>query len=485
LAEGSVTTVPRPGRTNVTDGNQIQSIPGRDRKYPNLIPACGQADTTHPLRARPPGLEDGLRYQFNADGTQFVQITFLNQSWVRWNEMNAGTQVEGVNRAAGTDIGLRRTRIQLLAQPTDRVFFYLQFGQNNFNSQYAIGGNRKIAAFVHDALCEYHVGGGNRLKLGSGLSIINGPSRFSQPSISSIMTLDVPVFAQTTVDQTDLFSRKLSVYARGQVGRLDYRLVVSDPFPISSSGSYPAPPYQPDSSFASFSPVGHHHQYQAYLIFQFFEHESHTTPYMSGTRLGQKKIWNIGGGMVFQKNASWIGTPILSRFEDLRLWAVESYLDLPVNTVRGSALSAYLGYFHTHYGTRYLRFNGIMNPANGQDPAYVVHGGRQGPTWGNALPMMGTGQTVYAQLGYLLPESKWIGSRRCMPYTAATWADYDALDGQPAFTWNLGCNGFIRAHHAKITLDWQSRPSFVPSSTGGVARDARKNALTLQYQIYF
>ena len=40
----------------------------------------------------------------------------------------------------------------------------------------------------------------------------NGLSRFSQPSIGTIVTMDVPVFAQATVDQTDEFSRKLSVY---------------------------------------------------------------------------------------------------------------------------------------------------------------------------------------------------------------------------------------------------------------------------------
>jgi hypothetical protein len=37
------------------------------------------------------------------------------------------------------------------------------------------------------------------------------------------------VFLQYTVDQTDQFARKLSIYARGQIGKLDYRLVMSDP----------------------------------------------------------------------------------------------------------------------------------------------------------------------------------------------------------------------------------------------------------------
>jgi len=366
----------------------------------------------------------------------------------------------------------------------------MQYGQNNFNSQYAIGGNRKQAAFVHDAVCEYRIGRANRLKLGGGLTIINGLSRFSQPAIGSILSLDVPVFAQATVDQTDQFSRKLSLYARGQLGRLDYRIVWSDPFPVSSSGGYPAPPYKPDSLFAAFSPVGHQGQSQAYIMYQFGEHESHITPYLAGTRLGQKRVYNLASGVIHQNNAMWIGSNHEHRFEPMLLWAVEGYLDIPLDRERGSALSAYLGYFNTSFGTRYLRYNGIMNPANGQDVNFVPGTGRQGPTWGNALPMMGTGHTVYAQIGYLLPKSKFIQAQKLMPYATGTLSEFDALDGLPMHTMNLGCNYFFEGHRAKLTLDWSSRPTYLPvypgnTGTAGFMVGPRKCALTLQYQIFF
>lgn len=443
-------------------------------------------DTIH----KNPRNEEGIRYWLNESGSRYIQVTLLNQVWLRHNQNNPGTTLEGQPRDVSRDIGLRRTRMQLLAQVTDRVFFYLQFGQNNYNSQYAIGGNRKQAAFLHDAVCEYRMGHGDQLKLGAGLTIINGLSRFSQPSIGSILSMDVPVFAQATVDQTDQFSRKLSAYARGQVGRFDYRVILSDPFPVSSSGGYPAPPYKPDPFFASFSPVGHHGQSQAYLIYQFGEHESHITPYMAGTRLGQKRVYNLAGGIIHQKNAMWMGTPERPRFESMILWAIEGYLDLPVNRERGSALSAYLGYFNTNYGTRYLRYNGIMNPANGQDPSFVPGSGRQGATWGNALPMMGTGHTVYAQIGYLLPKSKFIQAQKLMPYATGTFSEFDALDGLPMHTWNLGFNYFFEGHRAKLTLDWLSRPTYLPRNpsilgTSGLNAGPRKNTLTLQYQIFF
>ena len=189
-------------------------------------------------RNRPPGQppKDALKFNLTEDGSRYFQFTVLNQTWVRFNQHNPGTMIEGVQKDNSVDIGLRRTRVQLLGQLTDRVFIYFQFGQNSFNAQYNTGSNRKLAAFFHDALCEYKVSNGNQLKIGGGLTIANGLSRFSQPSVSTIMTMDAPLFAQSTVDQTDQFSRKLSVYARGQVGKFDYRFILSDPFPITSSG---------------------------------------------------------------------------------------------------------------------------------------------------------------------------------------------------------------------------------------------------------
>lgn len=191
-----------------------------------------------------------LKYKLNESGSRFFQVTFLNQAWLRFNQSNPGTTVVGDPQANTFDIGLRRTRMQLFGQITDRTFVYFQFGQNNFNSMYNATSNRKIAPFFHDALGEYRVSSGNQLKIGGGLTIANGISRFSQPSIGTILTTDVPVFAQTTVDQIDQFSRKLSIYARGQIGKFDYRAVLSDPFPVTSNGQTP-PALSTVSNFAT------------------------------------------------------------------------------------------------------------------------------------------------------------------------------------------------------------------------------------------
>lgn len=427
----------------------------------------GFAQTTNPVK-----------WKLNEDGTRYFQMTFLNQTWIRYNQHNAGTQVESLPKERGFDLGLRRTRIQMMGQITDRAFIYFQYGQNNYNSQNNLNGNRKVAAFFHDALCEYNVGKDNHLKLGAGLSIANGLSRFSQPSIGTIMTLDVPVFAQTTVDQTDNFSRKLSIFARGQVGKWDYRFILSDPFPVQSNGS----PVPAISSFATFSPIGHHWQQQAYVMYQFFEHENHLTPYTTGTYLGQKKIFNIAAGIIHQKNSSYLkdakGDTI---YQNMFHWAVESFLDIPLNKEKGTALSAYLGYFNTHYGDNYLRYNGIMNPASSTrlSADEVITG--QGPVFGNSFPMFGTGEIVYFQAGYLLP--KLTNGTRFLPYASCSYASFERLNDLKTIVYEAGINYLIQGHQSKVTLNWQNRPEY-GITNGIISQTSRKNSFVLQYQIF-
>lgn len=423
--------------------------------------------------------KEALKFNINADGSHYFQFTVMNQTWVRFNENNPGTTVESKLKDNSFDIGLRRTRFQAFGQITDKVFIYFQFGMNNFNSQYNTGSNRKLHAFFHDALGEYKVSKGNQLKVGGGLTIANGLSRFSQPSVSTIMTMDVPVFAQSTVDQTDEFSRKLSIYARGQVGKFDYRFILSDPFPISSSGSVTT--IAQPQTYSTFSNYGHTLQPQAYIIYQFFEHENHTTPYMTGTYLGKKKIFNIAVGGIFQKDAMWkYGNSLDTVYQDMKLFAVESFLDMPLSG-KQDAISAYAGFFNTDYGTNYLRYNGSMNPANGRTVSPINYIAGQGPNYGNTYPMFGTGQVIYTQVGYLLPGK---GKSRLMPYATFTSAKFDALQNNKMNLYSAGINCLLNGHRSKFTLDWQNRPTY-EVVTSGIKKGPRKNSVVLQYQIFF
>ncbi len=413
-----------------------------------------------------------LKYNLSTDGKRYVKATFLNQLWARWNQSNPGTTVLGRPEDNTFDIGLRRTRMQLYGQITDRVFFYTQFGMNNFNFLSQNAGNRKLQAFFHDALGEFSVfKHSNALKLGGGLTIVNGLSRFSQPSISTIMTTDVPVFLQATVDQTDEFARKLSLYARGQVGKIDYRVAVSDPFPIQTNGQTP-PAISTDATFSGY---GHYKQYQGFVAYNFLDKEPHTTPYMAGTYLGEKKVLNLEAGIMYQNDATWRLNGVDTVYDDMLLWSAAVYADMPVMKNK-YAISAYVGYYGTDYGKNYIRNNGIMNPANGNTDATVFNGA------GNAYPMFGTGNSIYAQLGIRMPERMLGDLGTLMPYVSYRWSDYEKLNN-PFSIYNAGVNWLINKHQAKISLNYEMRPIFRRQPNGDINNTAQASSVWLQYQV--
>jgi hypothetical protein len=424
-----------------------------------------------------PASTDELKVKLNEDGSHYLKFTFMNQTWVRYNQSNPGTTVLNERANETVDIGLRRTRMQFFGQISDHVFFYTQFGQNNFNFLSQNSGNRKLQAFFHDALGEYKVWKDKDwLKFGGGLTITNGLSRFSQPSVSTIMTMDVPVFAQATVDQTDEFSRKLSVYARGQFGKIDYRFSLSDPFPITTNGQA-LPPLNTSATFAQ---QGHHKQYQGFFAYNFFDKEPHTTPYMTGTYLGKKKVLNLEAGFITQQKATWTQETALSdtAYHTMNLWSVALYYDAPLNAEKGTALSAYAGFFNLDYGPNYLRYNGIMNPANG------IQNGPYSGSQGNAFPMFGTGQVIYAQVGYLLKKDllgEGIGT--LMPYASLMSGDYKRLRDRMNVI-DVGVNWLIKGHNGKLILDYQQRPVYA-SQAGELVKTDNKGQVVLQYQVFF
>lgn len=436
--------------------------------------------------------KNALKYNLNESGSHFFQVTFLNQTWLRYNENNDSSTVFNKLEPSTTDIGLRRTRIQLFGQINDRAFIYFQFGQNNYNSAYNYTSNRKVAAFFHDAVCEYKVSNGNQLKIGGGLTVLNGLSRFSQPSVATIMTMDVPVFLQYSVDQTDQFDRRLAVYARGQLGKLDYRFYLSNPFPINSNGLTPVgisknASFVNTAAYPAGKSPGIKNQYGTYISYSVFDKEGHTTPYMTGTYLGTKKIWNIAIGGVYQENATWyLSQNANGVFADTSLanmmhFSVESFLDLPVNKEKGSAVSAFFGYYNTDYGQKYLRYNGIMNPATGGMAKTMLSSG----AYGDSYPMFGSGQILYAQFGYLLPKGLIKEKNgQLMPYVSSQFADYSALQHKAMLVYNVGLNWLVKGHNSKISLDYQSRPTYYTLTNGDIGEGNRKSCLILQYQIF-
>jgi hypothetical protein len=209
---------------------------------------------------------------------------------------------------------------------------------------------------------------------------------------------------------------------------------------------------------------------------------------MPGTTLGSKKIVNVACGAVFQQAATWrqtLGSDGLVNdtiFENMFHFSLESYVDMPLNKEKGTAINAFAGYFNTNYGKNYLRYNGIMNPATGSTATNLV----QSNAYGNAVPMFGTGQVVYTQFGLLLPKNLLgEGNGQLMPYMSGEYADYFALQNKGMVIFNAGVNWLINGQKSKLSLDYQNRPTYYKTSANNIQEGPRKSCVTLQYQIFF
>ncbi len=411
-----------------------------------------------------------IKFYMSSDSSKYIKFTYLNQVWLRANQNNPGTIINEEVTSDFIDLGLRRTRMQLFGNIHKNVFVYLQLGQNNFS----FNSPRKTGFFIHDALNEFKIYK-NNLSIGMGLTAWNGLSRYSSPSIGSILAMDTPLYQQTTADVNDQFVRKLSVYAKGKFGKFDYRLVLSRPMDIAKGS---ASGIGLDTSF-SFSTAVNSIQNHGYLTYSFWEKESNLTPFMKGTYLGTKKVFNVGVGYLFQPNALWKTTTsdIDTVFSDMLSINGDIFLDYPLDSKKRNAITFYGAYTHRNFGDGYIRNVGPMNISNTVNNDGSLNGA------GNAIPLIGTGNTIYFQIGYLFKRnflSKKMGTLQ--PYFVYQENRFNGL-AEPGRIYNVGINWLIDGHRSKFSLDLQNRPVYSIGSFTNRVVSERKNCVVLQYQI--
>lgn len=407
-----------------------------------------------------------LRFNLNEEGTQYLKMNLTTQVWARYTELNPGSTLSGFEEGSKTDLGLRRVRTQLFGKVNERVFMYTQFGINSFTSISA----RKPGIFWHDVAAEYYATS-KSVHIGMGLCGWTGMSRFSSPSVASILGYDAPLFEQSTNDVTDQFLRKLSIYAKGIVGKLNYRVVVSDPMLARNSSQVQALNVVSDFSYKAPQP-----QAGGYFMYHFMDEESNLTPYTTGTYLGKKRVFNVGAGFQFQSRAMWHLSDTIKKdtlYSDMSNVAIDVYYDCPVGS-DGAAFSFYGIVSSLDFGKNYIRNFGIMNPADGMKKGTDNFNGQ-----GNNVPLYGTGNVVFVQAGYLLPKTISVRGGQFMPYVMYMRASYHALS-DPMQLLDAGLNWYISEHRAKITINYQNRPVYRISN---MKEAERKAMIVLQFQI--
>ncbi len=301
-----------------------------------------------------------------------------------------------------------------------------------------------------------------------------GLSRSTMTSTLNFLLLDAPVFNWPLLENSDQFARQLGFFAKGKYGKFEYRLSANKPFatnvtPIDVNNSSAAVAVDNNGN-PNLSTAG-------YFEYQFLDQESNLLPYKVGTYLGTKKVFNVGAG--WYHNADATRTSVNGNIEkhDISLFSVDAFADIPVGEAKNKmAITAYGVYYNYNFGPNYLRNIGIMNIGS-NDPDFTGTRALAGP--GNAQPTIGTGSIFHLQTGVLLPNQAEKPKLRIQPFVGYTYKNFEALD-KPSNQLDIGANWFIDGHHAKISTQYSTRPTYESAT----ASPKSKGEFIMQFQIY-
>ncbi|MDB5268098.1 MAG: hypothetical protein JWP58_1138 [Hymenobacter sp.] len=493
---------------------------------PAPAPAAPAPPPPVPTPAKSAPYGGGMKINLSPDGSKYLRFLTWAQMWAQYNDNNSNTIRNGSPQSDQTTFGIRRARLIMLAQLNPRFLTYIDLGIENQTSLSGglpndpNGPGKRAPNYIHEAVAEYKVN--KYLSVGGGLNYQTGISRMTAASTATMMTYDIPVTNFPTLDQTDQFGFFLGFYGHGRIGGFDYRVAVDEPFQTNQTGAAPTPatassafipaqgPIALRTNVAAFNPHNNHKIYQGYFSYSFLEKEANLLPFTTGTYLGTKKVFNIGAGfhynqdgMYSRPNANPVFTaanPMPANYDsfttttthDIKLFGIDAFYDAPIDTTSNTALTLYGVYYNYDLGPNYVRNAGLLNPGSG------VAAGSPGPAnlTGNALPLIGTGHSYYAQAGLLLPKKLLGPKARLQPYVAYLRNEWEGLhepDGsrKSVNVYDAGLNLLLDGHNAKVTLNYRARPdfsdqTFLPANNGAATVNSvqYRPEVTMQLQVY-
>lgn len=385
-----------------------------------------------------------FKVNLSEDGTKYIKFGANFQLWGRYTELNPKSKIGDNIVAKSTDIVVRRLRLQAMGMLTDKVFFHIQVGQNNINFIQNVGPSNSPLSLL-DALGEYHFN--DQFHLGGGLTAWGaGTTRYSVNSSSSQLTLDTPIYQQNINISSTFGNRNLSIYTKGMLNKLSYRVAITNPYRNATSS------LNVNSTVSTHTPRA---QFAGMVTYAFAEKESNTEAYNKGTYLGTKTIFNIAGGYLTQSKSMWRidpsnATTIL--YYDMNILGLDIFYDRPIST-KGNALTLYAAYNNCNFGKNYTRSIATPNPA-------IVDGALLNGS-GNGFIGVGTGNIYYSQLGYLFKKPTNQSTKgRIQVYAAGQIADLEALE-VPMYLYELGANYYLTGTLGpKLSLGYQNRAVF-------------------------
>ena len=382
-----------------------------------------------------------LTVKLNETGSKYIRFISWHQVWAQTNNLavdNAKLQITPL---------MRRSRFLAYAQVSPRFLILTHFGLNNLTPAGlpALGnqaGDDAAQMFLHDAWTEFKVTRSEALYIGGGLHYWKGLTRLASASTLNFMTMDQPrpFSPWHSLGITDLFARHLGVYAKGAIGKMDYRIAVNSPGrnPLAGGASFSGNTpltytgvQQPDKQG---EPTGNT-IVEGYVRYNFLDKESIVLPYNVGSYLGTKKIFAVGAGFFAHPNGMY--DVLTAEHSNVFHFAADAFLDYP--TAGGDVIHAYGSFTNFDYGANYVS------------------------RWA------GTGTVLYGQFGYMLK------SLQLMPYVAVQNANYQGFT-DPVLGLDVGLNYFILGHNAKLTLEYHRLTNDTRDAPSGELSQVRLQA---------
>ncbi|MGQ1943884.1 hypothetical protein [Ornithobacterium rhinotracheale] len=396
-----------------------------------------------------------LRLNFD-DGQSYIQANLRGQFWARYANYNPGTKLNGEAVNNGLDFSMRRLRLGIQSRIGEKFYVFSQIGGNNINKNTF----NTFRVQLIDLHADYTFS--PAFALGAGKSSWGTSNRISSFSNGNLLNLDSEIFSLFTLNRQDDLGRSLGVYAKGQIGKLDYRVALSAPeFNKTTTANQTKVDYAVNNSKKRIS---------GYLKYEFWENESNLNAFSgsAGTYLGTKNVLSIGIGGAYQPDMMQRGLAPNIEYFDYKNFATDVFMEKKLSE-RGDALTTYLGYFYTDFGDDYVRNVGPNGIADKGGTSFNGKGVQE--------PMMGTGNTLYWNLGYLLPKSG-TNDVRIQPNVGLRYANYKGLE-DAAVSYNAGVNVYLNGQASKLSLGYANRPVFdaVSKEVSG-----RKDMIVLQYQ---
>jgi hypothetical protein len=368
----------------------------------------------------------GLKVDLNEGGSKYVRFITWHQFWLTSNSFNSGDDLE-------LSMRLRRSRFLAFAQISDRFLILTHFGLNNLTPSGLdpTGQSSQAQLFMHDAWAEFKIN--DYLYMGGGLHYWNGISRANNQSTLNMLPLDNPRFAWTTIGTSDQFARHLGFYAKGKVGKLDYRFAWNSPMVNSIDLNSGLGLKEDTATYVGRNVFGNDasNVFAGYVNYQFWDQESNKLPYFVGTYFGKKKVFNLGAGFYSHPNGSVVLEGTDGVGQNVLLWSVDAFMELPFGD--DMAFTGYASYQSNDFGENFQLYDKNMADLRSQ--------------------AVFSGDVIYFQGGVLLP--KVTGNLRWQPYVTFTQKNIDIFDDS-AMDYGIGINSLITGHHAKITLEYRN-----------------------------